>query len=549
MGYEKRIAAFEENICKFPVDNNRITSDAWTKFRPQTLQHMQQCYPLVHGSVISLAHDFLQLKIKYGSVIEQKLYSELTMEQFFDRLATKRCVVFFQRYDQYLLRNGCDGNGKWENVGTENESKKNDKYDVSPEKKPKLSDYLSYDELVLSAMCGISSPTHFINDGDRRNCGKIDADNFGENKLYPSEGIYMGLVGARFEKSGFMEYSLMAVSSEQNKQENGYGNYIQDEKENDDDNKQELDAMNRADQSSKSGKSTNMIWRAFEKFYCKKYFPTYAEIKSKYDANDQKVRAAYYKKGGWGQNHPYLDRNMFRDRIRISIELFLFDADRRALEYKQARKTKSGAFCHIVGLGTGVWSFAKSEQDRIIVQVTKDIVRNTHLQNIDMIYFAWMHAECMMVSEDSVDRIFDGKKFVMDKSDKHKISVEFGRRSPADPLDGVYKNCLNVSMYAWDSNAFPGNEYYLGMLSASGDPAAASCSTISYVQNSEINKEYINGKNTGIYFYNPQKQEYEFYKMGDIEFEKDKEKWLKKSIDSLPFKRRLAVKKNNNQKL
>ena len=136
----------------------------------------------------------IHIQQKYGSEIEKSLYKDMSLVEFFDRLARKRCVVFYQSYDSYLLRNGYNDSGKWELIGTERENQ-TDEYDVSPEKKPKLEDYLSYDELIISAMCGISSKTHFINDGDRRNCGRTKEDSFGKNSDYPMTGIYMGLVG------------------------------------------------------------------------------------------------------------------------------------------------------------------------------------------------------------------------------------------------------------------------------------------------------------------------------------------------------------------
>jgi len=543
--YEKRVQQFEETVCEFPVDTNKIVTDQWKQYRPQIVDHMKRAYPLLHGGVISMAFDFLQIKRKYGSPIEQELYANMSMVDFFDRLATKRAVVFFQNYDSYLLRNGYNDHGKWEHIGTDDENKVS-KYDVTPEKKPKLDQYLSYDELIISAMCGVSSPTHFINSGDRQNCGKASADDD-----YPKEGIYMGLVGARFEKAGVMEYSLMTVSHGQNIAANGFGlmdNAHDDTKEQpeEDDDRQlnlikEMDAkafMKEVNASTKI-EGSKPIYRAFERFYDRrKGLPLYDEVMEKYDDQNEKIQNRYCAKNKWDKT-PYLDLEMFRARMRVSLELFLFDADRRAAECQKS------AFCHIVGLGTGVWSFKKSVQDRIISEVTKEIIESTTLSHIACVYFSWM--------QDCIENVFEADKemgscFCVRDPSGHKIIVESGKRAPADPLEKPFNDCLTVAMYAWDSNSFPGNEYYHGMLSASGDPAAASCSTISFVQNSEINKEFINGANTGVYFYDRDKHQYEFYKLKQINFEQNKAKWLRKSLMSIPYKRDLFLRQEVNSK-
>ena len=66
--YEERIKKFEDCVTPFPVANNRITSEKWKEFQQETYQHMQSCYPLVHGGVISLAYHFLLIKVTQNRI-------------------------------------------------------------------------------------------------------------------------------------------------------------------------------------------------------------------------------------------------------------------------------------------------------------------------------------------------------------------------------------------------------------------------------------------------------------------------------------------------
>jgi hypothetical protein len=74
-------------------------------------------------------------------------------------------------------------------------------------------------------------------------------------------------------------------------------------------------------------------------------------------------------------------------------------------------------------------------------------------------------------------------------------------------LTGDNEGKLLVAMFAWDSNSYVGNEYWVEQLSASGldvdvclatdwvsgDPAAAACSLVPELLNPDINTSLLGG--------------------------------------------------------
>ena len=421
---EARIESFSSLMRKsemfnaataFPTSDNRIAIIAGSdKHKKRAIRdEANSVRPIAHPAVEGLIKSFLKHKGIFGSAVERRLYARMSVGAFIDRLLIKRPLMFMTASDSYLLRNGLMGDGGFEAIGTMQES--------AP---LLLRDYLSYDEMQIAALLGVSVPTFFINDGNRTNRSVP-----GSPGSFQESGVYVGLVGARFEKPGYMEWQHMMVTPQQNTASNGYG--VQ------------------ADQESAQARAIKM----WESFYGET-FPTYAQAQA--DTSGRYVLV------GLGV---YLDTMVYKKRMRMVIEPFLRDANERGKEYKQK------VYCHAVGLGLGVWQ-KSPVQAHLMLDVYKDIVQEVALPYIADIDFSWFPA---------------GTSLQHDQSVNPDLTFHFSKRNPADKLAGQDAQKLLVAQYAWDGNAYPGNEYWAGYLTASGDPAAACCSTIAELQNPLIN--------------------------------------------------------------
>lgn len=429
---------FNENQGQFTTQNNRISVIAGDdQIKQNTIaQQAMGTHPIVHSKVLELIKNFIAHKKQFGSAIEQKFYKNMNEYSLIDRLLINRPLQFMTSSDAYLLRGkqadpARRGSGGFEAIGT--------KYEKQP---LTLQNYISYDEMQLAALLGVSTPTYFINNGNRNN----QAEKAPEG-TFISTGIYVGLVGARFEKPGHMEWQHMIITPVQNTTANGYGSHA----------------------SYTSAKAD--LLRIWSEFYGEQFF-TYEQAKQ--DTSDRFIKL---------NGIELFDTAIYKKRLAVVIEPFLFDANQRGKE--QNKKV----YLHIVGLGLGVWQVSPL-QAKYMLEVYEELLTKHHLPFISDINFSWFPAEYQKMGNYT-----DGSTIT---KANNSIKVHFSKRNPADLLNSQDSDKLLVAQYAWDGNAHPGNEYWTGALTASGDPAAACCSTITELQNPLINP-HVSSKDLKIF--------------------------------------------------
>ncbi|EDW00170.1 GH12722 [Drosophila grimshawi] len=432
--FGKFLTASEKFPIEFGTSSCRVKSQPVER-RQMIRKQIASAYPIIHELTLLLYMNFLEHKQKYGTAQELSVFGNISITEFVQRLLSKRCVYFFDASDSYLLLDGSRGHGGFEQIGS------------SSERAPLLlRNVLSYDEIKLSALLYVSTHSEFINDGSRFNNGRVEES---KSKI-EIEGVIMGLIGARFERSNVMEWEDIMITPEQNKASRGYG-------ASDNESKGRLQDYRR-------------IWRDF-----------YMEPMD-FCFDDDVVASDNKRFINLGRN-TYFDKVVMGKRFAISFDTLLVEAEARAV------KAGKPAYVHVVGIGLGVWK-AAPQQEEIFLETFEQRLRalSERLTHIGVVHFSWFHL-------DKWGGLYDGASIAEPKHPLGGIKVRIAVRNPADKLA---ENMLPIVTYAWDGNALPGNEFWAKSLSGSGDPAAACSTLISELQNAHINKDYMCGNNLHI---------------------------------------------------
>lgn len=298
-----------------------------------------------------------------------------------------------------------------------------------------LPERLTYDEIKLSALLSVSSYSVFINNGSRRNRG-VPAPS---RRAVQSHGVVIGLIGPRLEKEGVMEWEEVVVSKDQNVGARGYGE---------------------PSGEPTAAASWRQMWAGLYGLPC---LPLYDRVRSSADPDK------YLPIGDL-----YLNRQAYSARLAISFETLLLEAHSRAI------CAGTRAYVHVVGIGLGVWALSPAQEPVFLETFARCLARLAgRLAGISDLDFAWFTAQALP------------------QAAYEHIRVRFSRRNPHDSLPPEHRGKLLVVSYAWDGNALPGNEFWNGALSSSGDPAQACSSQISELHNPHINLA-VCGENTRV---------------------------------------------------
>ncbi|XP_073960862.1 ADP-ribosylarginine hydrolase CG3568-like isoform X2 [Choristoneura fumiferana] len=467
---EEAIKRSEAFPIEFPIHTMRLKSLKTHRPVDKLKSNIASTYPLIHERVLLLMTHFLIYKREFGSAIEKALYRVMTVPELIDRILKKRAISFMNSQDQYKLLTGEEDEGGWETVGT-------------LQQKPPLTldNCLSYDELKLSSMVYVSGHTECINDGNRYNAGQVAEEDI------ESDAVIIGIIGPRFERKFRMEYEDILITEQQNCLENGYGEEVTPTTC--------LHVLKTT--YVRNNQSARHMWRQIWSEFYQVHSYTYEELTSYVNIQQKPEDNRYVDRYVKSNVDEIFDNEVYYKRISVTAECVLLEGEERG------RQSGRDVFINVIGAGLGVWKISAHQADVYVLtflERVRSFLKMGVLNHVTDVNFAYIKPSASILGlftniTDETEGVDSTEKRIFFESKRHPkggINVQLENREPSAKLTGEHAGKLLVITYPWDGNAFPGNEFWLGSLTGSGDPAAA-CST----QITELHNPYINPRVDG----------------------------------------------------
>ncbi|HTM06452.1 MAG TPA: DUF4804 domain-containing protein, partial [Patescibacteria group bacterium] len=334
---------FGDQIGRFSLPNSIETIPSTNYFgkvdmvQKQIAQDALTTHAIVHQKIITLITDFIAYKSQYSEHKDFFRHYLNKEYEYVNRLLTKRPMFFYGSTDFHAFP---FGSLAVTNDGIAGFIENKMSYDA-------IKNYISYDEMPISALVGLCSPTYCINNGNRYNNGVFAPQ--------IPRALYCGLVGTRFERPGYMEWQHIIIDPEQNTEANGYG---QKNTEKNNDKKKLLD-----------------VWAAF---YGIDHFPTYDEVVTYTDKNEHQTSYIPLYNSSDLSRPIFFHATVYKQRMRFVIEPFLSNAN----EYGKLEKKE--IYTHAVGLGSGAWGAIRKNgllyHPKLYSNTTKDMLNSLQLE-------------------------------------------------------------------------------------------------------------------------------------------------------------------------
>lgn len=461
---EKIIKKSKAFPLPFPIETVRMEKLKIRRPIEKLKRNVISTYPLIHERVLLLMTHFLIYKREFGSNVEKALYKDMTVPELIERILKKRAVSFMNPNDEYLLLSGEQDEEGWEQIGT-----------IHQKPPLLLENCLSYDEMKLSAMVYVSGYTECINDGERHNSGVINEENA------EPDAIIIGLIGPRFERLNRMEYEDILITEQQNSLEHGYGEEVTP-----------TTCLNVLKTTYvRNNQSARHMWRQMWSEFYQVHSYTYIELSSYINLQHKDEEKRYKERYTKITNTENIfDNEVYYKRINIMAECTLMEAESRGEENGR------NVFVNVVGCGLGVWKVSPHQPDvyiltfleRIRAFLKKDLLN--HVTDVNFAYIKTSPGITALFTNSAEQTDSPVEKRIFFESKRHPkggINVQMENREPSAKLTGEHEGKLLVITYPWDGNAHPGNEFWLGSLTGSGDPAAACSTQVAELHNAHIN--------------------------------------------------------------